>query len=227
MADPTRTPEHENLEVVFVGSFNPAIFHPQWLSRYALVGEVEAEQAVVKAVSAEVSDVRIGGFRLLCLQDRLSLSTQNVAFAEKLYDLAMGIFSLLPHIPLTACGVNSRAHYKIESIEYWHKIGHQLAPKDTIWNALFEEPGMNGISIKAPRTDGQNGEFNVFVEPSRRLKPGIHIQVNSHLNISEDDTTRGNGASIVKNFLEKEWKTACAEARRVACQIFATIKQND
>lgn len=221
-----RTPESESLDVVLVGSFNSAIFHPQWFLRQELIGENEADQAKVKMVSSQITDVQFGGVRALCVADRLTLSTPNVAFAEKVYDLASAILRLLPHTPIRACGINPQAHYRIESVDYWHKIGHTLAPKGLIWNDLFPEPGMQSLAIKAPRGGDYPGETNVTVGPSDRCKPGLVVHVNTHYGVSED-LQQISGANAVRSFIVAEWHEACGQARRVADQILQKIKPNE
>ncbi|HEY5705272.1 MAG TPA: hypothetical protein VIS96_06840 [Terrimicrobiaceae bacterium] len=218
-----RTPESESLDVVLVGSFNPAIFHPQWFLRQELVGENEADEAKVKMVSSQITDVQFGGVRAVCVTDRLTLSTPNVAFTEKIHDLATAILRLLPHTPVRACGINPQVHYRVQTVAYWHKIGNTLAPKNVIWNDLFPEPGMQSLTIKAPRGGVFPGETNVTVGPSDRCKPGFFVHANTHYDVPKASQHMG-GASGVRDFILAEWNKACEQARRVADQIFQKIK---
>jgi len=48
MSSATRTPEAEGLDVVLVGSFNPAIFHPEWFFRQGIVAEQDAKEAIIQ-----------------------------------------------------------------------------------------------------------------------------------------------------------------------------------
>ena len=163
-----------------VGSFNPAIFHPQWFIRHELIGEEEADPHGVKVVSSEVTEIRISEIRLVCIGDRLTLGTQNIAYEEKLRDLAEGILSLLLHTPIRACGINPSAHYQLENVDYWHKIGHTLAPKELIWNDLFVTPGLKNLTIQSKASPQDLNEVNVTVAPSARFNQGLLIYVNSH-----------------------------------------------
>src|SRR5437762_8820921 len=99
MAETVRNLESETLEVVMLGSFNPAILHPQWFLRQKLIGEEEALDAKVKVVAAEVADVSFAGIHIACLHQSLALSIQNVAFSTKLFDLIDALLNLLPHVP--------------------------------------------------------------------------------------------------------------------------------
>lgn len=168
MATGTRTPEAEGLEVVVVGSFNPAIFHPDWFLHQGLIAEDDAKEAKIKLVSNEVSEIQLCGLRLVCISERFLIGTSVISQAPRMHDLLSNIFTLLSHIPVTACGINPWVHYGVSSVDYWHKIGHTLAPKELIWNGLLEKPGMQSLVIKAPRKGEFPGEINVTVEPSSK-----------------------------------------------------------
>jgi hypothetical protein len=226
MAIIQRAPESEGLEIVLVGSFNSAIFHPQWFLRQGLIGEQEAIESDIKVVSPDITDVRFGGLRILCVGDRLTLGTSNVAYSEKLRDLVEAVLGLLPHTPIHACGINPGVHYRVDSVAYWHKIGHALAPKDLVWNDLFPDSGMQNLIIKAPRKGDYPGEINITVQPSTRYKPGVSILVNWHYDVRTDLKQTG-GADAIRAFIHSEWDSVCRQARRVAEKIFEKIKPNE
>src|SRR5713101_7180018 len=113
MRDTARNLESEGLDVVMLGSFNPAILHPQWFLRQQLIGEEEALDSAVKVVSAEVTEVSFGGLTIVCLHQSLVISTANVAYSTKLFDLVDNMLRLLPHIPMRACGINPSVHYRV------------------------------------------------------------------------------------------------------------------
>jgi hypothetical protein len=230
MATRNRNPETEALEVVFLGAFNPAIFHPEWFLRQKLVGADDVQQSVdqglVKVVSNDVTEIQLCGIKLLCLSERLSLGTSNISNSARLQDLILHIFNLLPHIPLTACGINNTVDYSLTGeLEYWHKIGHTLAPKELIWNDLFNKPGMLSLTINAIREGDFPGQTNARVEPSVRFAPGIFIAVNYHYPVvktGEDDSTER-----VSKFLQSEWDAASKMPKLVAQKIFDKIKPDD
>jgi hypothetical protein len=219
----SRTPEAEGLDVVVVGSFNPAIFHPEWFLRHGLIAEEDAKEATVNLVSREVSDVLLCGLRLVCISERLSLGTSNISQSARLQDLLLNIFTLLPHVPVTACGINPWVHYAISNTEYWHKIGHTLAPKELVWDDLLDDPGMQSLTIKAPHHGEFSGEVNVTVEPSSRFSPGVFVKSNRHFSVPANMIYAGAAERMV-NFVKGEWEPACAMARRVAERIFEKIK---
>lgn len=226
MPSDSRIPAAEGLDAVLVGSFNPAIFHPEWFLRQGLIGDQDAKDAEVKLNSGEVTDIRLCGLRLQCVSDRFTLGTSNVSYTEKIQDFLIHIFTLLPHTPITACGINPWVHYTVETTEYWHKIGHTLAPKELVWNDILDRPGMQSLVIKAPRSGDFPGEINVTIEPSAKFRPGIFVAVNYHYPLPVDVVHAGASEALLK-FLKSEWKNAGRMARHVAEQIFAKIKPNN
>jgi hypothetical protein len=223
MSVATQTPEAEGLDVVLVGSFNPAIFHPEWFFRQGIITEQDSKEAKVQDVSGEITLIQICGIVLQCVGDRLSLGTKNISNAERMQDFIRQTFSVLSHTPITACGINPHIHYLVGNDAYWHKIGHTLAPKELVWNELLEKPGMQSLTIKAPRGGDYPGEINATVEPSVAHKPGVFVKVNYHYGLPRD-SVRAGSAELVLKFIESEWKPACGMARKVADQIFTKIK---
>jgi hypothetical protein len=223
MSANTRTPEAEGLDVVLVGSFNPAIFHPDWFLRQGLIGEQDAKEARIQDVSGEITVAQLCGMRLQCVGDRFNLGTNNVSLAERMQDLILQTFTLLSHTPVIACGINPRVHYSVGSVDYWHKIGHALAPKELVWNELVEQPGMQSLTIKAPRGGEFSGETNLTVEPSKKFSPGILVRTNYHYGLPPE-TAHAGAAELALKFIKSEWKPACGMARKVAEQIFKKIK---
>jgi hypothetical protein len=222
MSAATRTPEAEGLDVVLVGSFNPAIFHPEWFFRQGIVTEQDANEAKVQDVSGEITIVQICGILLQCVSDKFGFSTKNISNAERMQDMTRQTFRLLSHTPITACGINPHVHYLVASDAYWHKIGHTLAPKELVWNEILDRPGMQSLTIKAPRNGDFPGEINVTVEPSAKHRPGVFVKANNHYAIPEA-AVHDRAAELVMKFIEAEWKPACNMARKVAEQIFTRI----
>lgn len=228
MSTSNRIPEGEGLEVGVIGSFNPAIFHPEWFLRQKLIGEEDAKEARVNVVGSEVTDVQICGIKLVCINDRFSLGTANISHAARLQDFLFQIFTLLPHIPITAVGINPHAHYQVVDTQYWHKIGHTLAPKELIWDDLkqLEKPGMLSLTITSLRKGEFPGQINVRVEPSHSFQPGLFVQSNYHYQLPAGAVHSG-ATELLMKFIKAEWDPACAMARIVANKIFEKIKPDN
>lgn len=217
-----RLPEEEGIDVVIVGAFSPSIFHPEWFLRQGLIEQTDFEAASVKGVTANGTEIKIAGLKLVVISDRLVMGTRNISYAPKLQDMLLQMFTKLDQTQITACGINPHAHYLAGGIEYWHKIGHTLAPKDLIWEPLFENPGMQGIVIKAPRADPFPGEVNVTVEPSAKHQPGIYIKSNYHYGLPET-SLHNKSVALLIDFLKSEWERATSIPRSVANRIFEKV----
>jgi hypothetical protein len=235
MPPPPPIAESESFQIVLLGSFNPAIFHPLWFSRFELVGVDDTVNTDVKVVSPEFTDVGLGAIHLQCVPNRFTLETGNIAFQEKLRDLAEGLLALLPHTPIKGCGLNSAAHYRIADTEYWHHIGHVLAPKELIWDGLFPEvsnlpnplnmprSGLTNLGIQGRRDGLYPGFLNLSVAPSGAVKPGLFFASNHHYDVPEEFTQVGSAAHV-RAFIHETWKKAFENAKLVGRTVFDKIK---
>src|SRR6266849_7073785 len=158
-----RAPDAEEISVVLLGSLNPGIFHPEWFRRQEILSSQESDEAKIKLVSPEVTEVLFLDMKLDVFPDRLVLETTDSSRAEKLQDVILNILTRLPHTPITACGLNDVIQFDLEDEEYWHRVGHTLAPKELIWNELLEKPGMALLSVKGILSGKFSGEINVNV----------------------------------------------------------------
>ena len=223
----SRAPDAEEIAVVLVGSFNPGIFHPEWFLRQEILLPQEAEEAKLKVVSPEVTEVLFLDMKLDVFPDHFVLETHDASRAEKLQDIIINVLTRLPHTPVTACGLNNTLHFDLKGQAYWHKIGHTLAPKELIWNDVLEKPGMASLVIKGVRSGEFPGEVNVTVAPSRnpKMPHGLFVASNFHFPVprNESGTPR---SELVLPYVEKEWKSALEQARRVAYRIFEQIKSD-
>lgn len=222
-------PEFENCAVVLLGSFNPAIFHPEWFVRQGLLAADALNTDKIKVVSPDVTECFVGAVKVFCDNTRLVFSVGNMIDAEKLEDLVLGTLRILAHVPLGAVGINQEGVFRAESEDHWHKIGHTLAPKEPVWNKLGESPGMQKVSIKYPLPEDPKIELNLTVEPYPRTgpkHPAINIGTNLHYQIGPpaELSSGGESTKLAFDFITEHWKNATSKAREVAKVIFEEIK---
>lgn len=199
-------PELEDVSIVLVGSFNPAIFHPVWFAREKLIQQEESDRADIKIVSPEVSVFSIGWLAIEVTLDRFAARTSQIQHIEPLRDLVRGTFGLLRHTPVRQMGLNRQAQYRSPSEDAWHQLGHRLAPKGP-WAGLLEKPGMRRVQMQGQRPDTYKGRITVAVEPSLKLKPfGAYIEVNDHY--ENDEETKGNECDRMMDILVTSWQTS-------------------
>jgi hypothetical protein len=213
-------PASEEISLVLVGSWNPAIFHPEWFVRQGLVSRGEADRAETAIISPQVASVRFLDFGLQILANRLSVQTTDVSKAPRIHDLVIGILTKLPHTPIGAGGINQFLHLPTGAEANWHRVGNQLAPKELVWRNLYEQrPGLTNISIQFPSESRFPGFVNISVQPSTLTPHGILVASNTEFRTTDQV---GSAPQFV-DFIQAEWSKAIKEARRVAEEIFKKI----
>jgi hypothetical protein len=225
----SQTPELENCTVVLLGSFNPAIFHPEWFIRMGLLPVGARDPSGIKVVSPDVSECVLGPVKVFCDNTRLIFSVGNMTDSDKLQDLVIGSLSILGHVPLTAAGINQEGVFKTRSEAHWHKIGHTLVPKELVWNKLGDTPGTHQILVKYPLDKNSGTEQHISVTPypqGTQLHPAIKINTNIHYQIGSatEVPTSGGTTSIAAAFIREQWKYATTRVRAVADVVFEQIK---
>ena len=205
----------EGASIVFIGSFNPAIFHPSWYVAQELWSETELENAKVEIIAADTCSFRTEQYTLQALNNRFMISTAQVPLYDSLRDLAIGTFRILRHTPLAKLGLNRDFHFRLESEEAWHAIGHKLAPKEH-WEPILENPGTRSLAIEGTRPGGLAGAVNVRVEPSSEIKHGLFVAINDHFEV-DDNSARS--AKAILSIAEEQW----SESQRRADDIIQHI----
>lgn len=206
------------ISIVLVGNFNPAIFHPEWFLRQNLLAEVETENAAVKFVSGNVTDVSFLDFGLQVVMNRLVVKTSDATKTPKICDLVYGLLVKLPHTPITAIGLNHTFHLPLDNIDTWHRIGHTLAPKELVWNDLYQTPGMTSVGIQSPRKGDFAGVINILVQPSGKFPHSIFISSNHEFQPKPEES-----ALQARGFIQEAAGYAFKEGNRVAEEIFRKI----
>ena len=225
---PAATLQEEGLTVIFVGSFNPAIFHPEWFARMGVIpiDDIKEGAADVKFLSHDAADVTFSGMKLQCLPERLTISAVNPGRFAQLQELLIATLRILPHTPFHACGINRSLDYLLQSEEYWHKIGHALVPKDPVWRSVFTDPRTQSVSIKQRREGEFPGDVNVTVEPSVRHHPAVFIRSNWHYPLTVEQRHSESAGTMVA-YLSSAWTDACSQATDVAKAVFEHIRPNE
>jgi len=208
-----KLPEIKRLIFVLRGNFNPIIFSPVWFASEKLIRKEEAEKAEIQIVHPDVVSFNLDWLRLQVTRDMFSVETIKEPYEEVLRDLIFATFKLLRHTPLKVMGINRSEHFRIDTIEKWHEIGHTLAPK-SIWNNILDNPGLNSIStIEDSRRDGLKGYIKVQVEPSKRVHPGICVLVNDHFEVNNPEGIYG--ADEIINILENKWEDSLKRSNHI------------
>lgn len=170
-----------------VGSFNPAIFSPAWFEVHEILGADQVADADVQLIMPNVAAFRVGWLNCQVDNTRLTLSTEDSQEFLTLRDAVMGVLTLLPHTPVSVMGLNRYFHVLYSDREAWHRVGDTLTPKE-IWESVLTFPGMASVTLQGARGNKYPGSFNVTVQPSNVVRPGVFLQANDHFVLRVDDT---------------------------------------
>src|SRR5437016_2775671 len=101
--------------IVFIGSFNPRLFHPSWLESAGVLTTSEAKaaleekprdndptilNAVAMIVTEEVAQVSLLGLQLTVQPSRLSVIAATQDRHTRSFEIASALVDLLPHSPV-------------------------------------------------------------------------------------------------------------------------------
>lgn len=203
-------PEISGISVVFLGSFNPAIFTPAWFALYDLLPVQAADNAELEVAHPGLTVFSTEWLQIQVTTDRFEASIQRDPYI-RLRDLLLRVFmELLHHTPLTAFGINRHVHFRVKSPHDRDRIGGLLAPVEP-WGRCkdrlgldSEYGGMTSLTVSQFRPEGRppGGQTNVTVEPSKQIadgRSGIYVRVNDHYAIGSNDI---NGREQLMSFLE-------------------------
>ena len=212
--------------IVAVGDFNPAIFSPDWMERNNLIGKDDADsvregrQGKSLLVSHQVAAFETKWFAIQVLENQFSLTSKD-ALSPAFKDLAVSIFQLVPHTPVTAVGLNFLGHYKLASEDEYHRVGDVLAPKD-IWKELYPDAmaGLADLTIRIQR--GSRGEplktkdeKRIAVQPSDKIRFGAFLSYNDHHDMIASGDASLNPGERVASLIDSEWESSWQDAVRV------------
>ena len=150
--------------IVLLGSLNPAIFQPSWLSAQGLIRESEAQAAKIGVVHPELTSFRTDWLTLHVTLDRFVASAANAAHELALRDLVTGIFELLVHTPTYRLGMNRTIQVQLENESAWHGLGDDVLPKDP-WHKVMKNPGLMTLFVRGDREDQLPGQLYAKIEP--------------------------------------------------------------
>lgn len=199
--------------IVLRGSFNPAIFQPEWFERSQLLSRDEVDAAAPRTNSAEpgprsfviTQDVALwttGWLQLQVTHDQFSATTERGDNIDRLGELVAGTFRLLEHTPVTKLGMNRTLHMQLATDDDYARFGEWLCPPDR-WKPLMNNPKVYAVQIGGQCLARRQARLHVLVNPSARVERGVSIQTNE-----EHDVTRDSSAADI---LHTYWGTAMEE----------------
>lgn len=206
--------ESEEASIAFVGSFNPAIFHPEWLLRHQLITEDDLKGADIEIVHQDISKFTLEWLGAEILRNKILIRTNDPSKFSPLKDLMISVFKILEHTPIKQLGMNLITTCEIDTEENWHKIGDNLAPK-TIWEEFLpKRVGLSSLTVLSPRKDSLKGNMRVNIRSLKKDFFGVIINVNNHVEL-EDIQGEKEEIYDVPTVLAEHWDPGLVLARNI------------
>jgi len=187
---------------VAVGSFNPAILHPEWLSRHKILPEEEiaglfAEplkkeipelDAVIEfgqnfVVSSAQTSLHLKSFILNVTREKFEIHCEKRDRFPLMIDSIKKIFLLLSETPIKAYGLNFDEHIKFD--KNLHEITESFFTETINIKRVFGNDYLTGHKIIS-KVD--NATFTFNFEPSPVMDDGVFLKFNFHYENDATDT---------------------------------------
>jgi hypothetical protein len=199
--------------VVLVGSFNPAIFHPNWFLKNNLIKEAEGDKALesLELVNKNLAIFSIDWLSVVIERERFQISCSQEPFFEASRDFVSGTFQVLSHTPIKKMGINRNIKFQMASEESFHGLGFQLAPKENWSNILPDYTGMKSLSVQSKRSDSYQGNIQVTIAPEDSKKHIVMVSVNDHFDLDEAKNSSDECLQILKS----EWTASLKRSKEI------------
>lgn len=211
-------PEMESASIVLLGSFNPAILHPQWFAKQGLIPDSEAATATVEVVSPALTVVRFAWFTLEVMDSRFAARTTDPAQYPALQECVSGILTFLEFTPVAAMGLNSDRHLRIPTEDLWRLLEERLAPRG-LWADILPGPregtsALQSLSVMGARPDSPADRLKLTIKPSQQFPQGLYVATNEHFRFSE-----GSNATEAITMLRENWTDALEYSAEVTSRL--------
>jgi len=218
------SPDISSCSIVFLGKFNPAIFHPAWLhSKGIEVDEPELSDNII--TSRDFTQFSIDSRIYRFQTDRFQVETPTAPWV-RLVDIATRIFcEHLHHTPIFALGINRDMHFRLPNASSRIRLGRKLAPIGP-WGEYGKgmdaedrvlTGGLQTLTMrqKSRLADGHMVQTNATIEPSVRITDdsAVYVRVNSHHVLG--NLPEGHGSEVAIDMLAKRFDPAVKEAEAI------------
>lgn len=191
-------PENKQCSIVLIGEFNPAMFHPEWFRRNNVLSAEEVDYATSQSndsnliVTSHLTSFKTSQFIIKIEQKRFEIVGYKEPYMM-VSDFISKTFENLSGLDIRAYGYNFSAHYHIDTVSDYQRIGDNLAPKK-YWKSLLGEEitgddrksGLITIQMQKIK-ENNDGHISILLQPSMMIKQGVFITCNDHTNVHEDD----------------------------------------
>ena len=186
---------------VALGSFNPAILHPQWFARHSILPVEEIEGLLAEPFKKEIPEIgatiefgsrflvepthALANFKSFFLRvdrGKFEVKCEKQEGFPLLLSFIKKIFLVLPETPISAYGINFDEH--IQFAESSSSILSKFFSKNPIVAELFCEDCDFGHNVY---TKIKEARVRFRIEPSQVLEDGILLSMNFHYDNPSSD----------------------------------------
>lgn len=196
--------ERHELNIVIIGSFNPVIITPFWLSGKSLIRESDAKNASIRIMHNEIVDYDLDWVTINITQKRFQLHCVKEPFFELTRDLVVGIFNFLKETPVSSFGYNHNKRITLKTLERYYEFGNRLCPLKN-WSEYLNDPRLNRLEI-LEKNSKQKPEGSILVTilplPEKDINFGVGININDHYNFSIDNDDQKFSSSKILEYWE-------------------------
>lgn len=220
-------PEITGGSIVLVGSFNPAIFSPDWFIRHGLIRESEVIRDDGKLlIFNQLAQFALEWCQISVEPHRFVIGSTRDPLV-KICDLTVRTFGeFLPHAPLQQLGINREVHFKVKSLEARDRMGFKLAPpsswgdweKDLTAKSDRMRGGLKLLSMQQQVfSESRTGYIQATVQPSAVITDGagVFVQVNDHY----ESSNPGAGNPELLDILESRFEASRVKSDWIVDQI--------
>jgi len=195
----------DQFSIVLLGSFNPAIFHPEWFDRNQILPPQEVrdiaeakrkdsddlEGVKVRFIGSNVfvsgaqTRISLPSYMITVSPDRFEVSTQIQGKYEELAKFVAAIFMILEHTPIDAIGINFTSSLRFSE-----------SPKDLMSQYFCNQPdALNSVfgenyTIDSKITYTYDDSNVTLALDSINEGSGIGIKFNYHRDFADKDSAR-------------------------------------
>jgi hypothetical protein len=216
----------EEAAIVFVGNFNPKIFHPEWFIRKGIVEEWSYESEEILHVP-DMAKISLPSSRTLTvLLNKFSLVASNASDHLALKDFVSSTFSILAETPIVQMGMNFETKVKINNKDVWTQFSQKLVPHApwaeviTYLDGLEEEKresfGLLEVVMNLPRPDDLKGHIRPKIQATSLENQELSISINNHVDNESPDVEK------MLEALEANWGNALDFAKEFTRNILET-----
>jgi hypothetical protein len=220
-ANPTQRIE-VGLQIDIEGHINPGIFLPQWFSHEGLLTDGEVNEASISLDQDEgYVFFRTQDLALEATPERLRLYSLHEGLQLAYRDLALNVFALLRHTPVTtlriirfvhltsAPPVNQPAGPAVHRPLAWERLANLNS-----WSNLIDDSTLASVSVEG--SGPSNSRATVTVEPSHLENASIFTACSYGYSLTPPpDREDSTSTDVLVTTLKDEWEKVVVHSERV------------